>query len=139
MAYRVSPQPEAGTSAPTAPTPALPQRGAGGRGVDAVPILLQLLAMVGLAAVLLPAAADWFARLGHNAAVSGYVRSIEGMPGSETRRGRGWRAVYGAVCPKSIALHAEKYSEIRGAGDGVSSYRDFRAGPRLSAPAESRR
>lgn len=127
MAYRVSPQPEAGTSAPTEPTPAPPQRGAGGRRVDAVPILLQLLAMIGLAAVLLPAAADWFARLGHNAAVSGYVRSIEGMPGSETRRMIGEAEQYNRRLPPGTLV--DPYGPD--AGSSGQSNEGYRAYERL--------
>lgn len=46
----------------------------------AVPILLQLVAMIGLGAILYPSAADWFARLSHNSEISGYVNTVEQMP-----------------------------------------------------------
>lgn len=45
-----------------------------------IPALLQLGAMLGIAVLLYSSAADWFATLGHNAEVSGYVREIEQLP-----------------------------------------------------------
>ncbi|MFZ1381794.1 MAG: class C sortase [Scrofimicrobium sp.] len=46
----------------------------------AVPILLQLAALIGLGALLYPTAADWFATRGHDSEVSGYVSTVEQMP-----------------------------------------------------------
>lgn len=40
------------------------------------PILLQVLAMIGLGALLYSSAADWFATLNHNAEISGYTSSV---------------------------------------------------------------
>ncbi len=58
--------------------------GAGMRGKSLlVPVLLQLGAMVGIGALLYSSAADWFATLGHNAEISGYVREVEAMPPAE--------------------------------------------------------
>lgn len=45
-----------------------------------VPALLQVLAMVGLGALVYSSAADWFATLNHNSEVSGYVRQVEQLP-----------------------------------------------------------
>lgn len=44
---------------------------------------LQTLAMIGIGALLYSSAADWFAALGHNAEVSGYVRDIEELPAAD--------------------------------------------------------
>lgn len=44
------------------------------------PVALQLLAMLGIAALLYPSAADWFATLRHNAEISGYVQAVAGLP-----------------------------------------------------------
>ncbi|HUH53156.1 MAG TPA: class C sortase, partial [Microbacteriaceae bacterium] len=42
----------------------------------AVSILLQFLAMVGIGVFVYSSAADWFARLNHNAEISGYTSSV---------------------------------------------------------------
>ena len=49
----------------------------------AVPIILQIVAMIGLGSLLYSHAADWFARLHHNADISGYVRAVEQLPSQE--------------------------------------------------------
>lgn len=41
-----------------------------------VPILLQVLAMIGIGALVYSSAADWFATLNHNSEVSGYVDAV---------------------------------------------------------------
>lgn len=45
----------------------------------AVPIMLQVIAMIGIGALVYPAAANWVATLSHNAERSGYVRTVGGM------------------------------------------------------------
>lgn len=52
-----------------------------------VPIVLQLVAMVGIAALVYPAAADWFATLTHNAERSGYVRQVDSLTPADRRAG----------------------------------------------------
>ena len=47
------------------------------------PVLLQLLAMIGIGALLYASAADWFSRLNHNAEVSGYVEAVERLPDAD--------------------------------------------------------
>lgn len=49
-----------------------------------VPIALQVAAMIGIGALVYPSAADWFATLGHDSEVSGYVREVDKLP-DETR------------------------------------------------------
>lgn len=49
-----------------------------------VPIALQAAAMIGIGALVYPSAADWFATLGHDSSISGYVREVEQLP-DETR------------------------------------------------------
>lgn len=44
------------------------------------PILLQLGAMIGIAALVYANAADWFATLNHNAVISGYVQAVDQLP-----------------------------------------------------------
>lgn len=48
-----------------------------------VPIALQVLAMIGIGALLYPSAADWFATLRHDAEVSGYVDLVDALPDAE--------------------------------------------------------
>ena len=48
-----------------------------------ISFLLQFVAMLGIAVLLYPQAADWFAARGHDSEVSGYVREVEGLPDSE--------------------------------------------------------
>lgn len=50
------------------------------KGKLTVSLCLQLVAMLGLAVLLYPDAADWFATRNHNAEVSGYARQVEQMP-----------------------------------------------------------
>ncbi len=52
-----------------------------------VPVVLQLVAMVGIGALVYPAAADWFATLTHNAERSGYVREVDSLTPAERRAG----------------------------------------------------
>lgn len=46
----------------------------------AVPIALQIAAMIGIGALLYSSAADWFSTLNHNAEISGYVEAVEQLP-----------------------------------------------------------
>ena len=66
------------------PEPARRQEQPGRPRRLAVPIVLQLLAMIGLGAVLYPAAADWFAQLRHNAEISGYTDSAERLSNTDS-------------------------------------------------------
>lgn len=52
-----------------------------------VPVVLQLVAMVGIGALVYPAAADWFATLTHNTERSGYVREVDSLTPAERRAG----------------------------------------------------
>lgn len=49
----------------------------------AIPILLQLIATVGIAAILYPSGANWFAKLGYEDEFSAYAESIETTPDAE--------------------------------------------------------
>ncbi|HUH52674.1 MAG TPA: class C sortase [Microbacteriaceae bacterium] len=42
-----------------------------------VPVLIQIVTFFGLATLLYPSAADWFATLNHNAEISGYIQNVE--------------------------------------------------------------
>ncbi len=49
----------------------------------AIPALLQVLAMIGIGAILYSNAADWFATRHHGSEISGYVDSVEQLPSAE--------------------------------------------------------
>ena len=49
----------------------------------AIPALLQVLAMIGIGAILYSNAADWFATRHHGSEMSGYVESVERLPSAE--------------------------------------------------------
>ncbi len=55
---------------------ARPQR----RANRVIPVLLQVVAMLGIGALLYPTASDWFATRDHNAEISGYVEHVETLP-----------------------------------------------------------
>lgn len=52
----------------------------------AVGIVLQLVAMIGIGLLVYPDAADWFARLDHDAQISGYVDTVADTAGSERQQ-----------------------------------------------------
>ncbi len=66
-----------GGSAPR--RPAAPRR----RRRLALNVVLQLAAMVAIALLVYPEAADWFARLNHNAEISGYIERVDATPSAE--------------------------------------------------------
>lgn len=49
-------------------------------------IVLQVLAMLGILLLVYPEAADWFAKLGHNSEISGYIERVEATPSAERQR-----------------------------------------------------
>lgn len=65
-------------------------------------LLLQLAAMVGIGALLYPAASDWFATLGHHAEVSGYLREVEAMPVGEREATLEIARQYNAFVPQGM-------------------------------------
>ncbi len=67
-----------------------------------IPLLLQLLAMIGIGAILYSNAADWFATRHHGSEISGYVESVEQLPSAE-RIAEAQRArEYNAHLPQGI-------------------------------------
>lgn len=68
----------------------------------AVAIGLQLLAMLGLAVLLYPKAADWITALGHDAEVSGYIREVESMPAAAQMDVRKEARDYNATIPGGV-------------------------------------
>ena len=87
-----------------------------------VPIVLQLLAMVGIGALVYPAAADWVATLSHNSERSGYVRTVEAMSESERAAGLAAAREYNTNLPAGALV--DPYSA---AGDPVAQAADAAA------------
>lgn len=102
-----------------------PRRPRSRRARLGVPIVLQIVAMAGIAALVYPSAADWFATLGHNAERSGYVREVAGL--SEAERSAGLQAArqYNEHLPDGALLdpYAESGAEAHPAED--ASYRAY--------------
>lgn len=71
-------------------------------GSSTFPIVMQVLAMIGIGALVYSSAADWFARLGHNAEISGYVQQVENLP-AETVEAQ-WQAAkdYNSHVPAGV-------------------------------------
>ncbi|WP_225213574.1 class C sortase [Corynebacterium gallinarum] len=67
-----------------------------------IPWILQLGAMIGIAVLLYPSAADWFATRAHNAEVSGYLQEVEKAPATELVEQRRLAAQYNADIPEGI-------------------------------------
>ncbi len=67
-----------------------------------VPLILQLCAMVGIGALVYSSAADWFATLGHNAEISGYVQEVGALPDSEREAELDIARAYNAVMPQGV-------------------------------------
>ena len=68
----------------------------------AVPITLQILAMVAIGALVYSSAADWFATLRHNSQVSGYTQAVQQMPGPEREAQLALAREYNAHMPQGV-------------------------------------
>lgn len=68
----------------------------------AVPLVLQLFAMVGIGALLYSSAADWFSTLNHDSEISGYVESVEQLTGPERTEALDIARDYNAHMPQGV-------------------------------------
>lgn len=68
----------------------------------AVQILLQILAMIGIGALVYSSAADWFSTLNHNAEISGYTDSVDGLTGPERAEALDIARDYNAHMPQGV-------------------------------------
>lgn len=82
---------------------------------------LQILAMIGMAVLLYPQAADWAASLGHNSEVSGYVRQVEGMPEAERLKKLNEAREYNMDIPRGVLR--DPYTRQLGDDDTASDQR----------------
>ncbi|WP_255808871.1 class C sortase [Leucobacter aridicollis] len=84
-----------------------------------VPVVLQVVAMIGIGALVYPAAADWFATLSHNSERSGYVRTVEGLSEAQLAEGLSAARDYNANLPAGALI--DPYSAT---GDPVAAAAD---------------
>lgn len=69
-----------------------------------VPIVLQIVAMIGLGAFVIPFAADWFSTLGHSAVRSGYVRAVAHLSDTTLASGTAAAREYNENLPEAALL-----------------------------------
>lgn len=86
------------------PTPRAGERppSARRRPGTAVPLALQLGAMLGIGALLYPVAADWFATLNHDAELSGYVEQVAALPDADREAALEAARSYNALMPRGV-------------------------------------
>lgn len=119
MAQRIhTPDPSGTTQPREAQTGTRPRRGR----AFGVPALLQVVAMLGLGAVLYPTAANWFATGAHRAEVTGYVRAVEAQPDTFRAGTLAAAHAYNSTLPRHLL--ADPYGEQTPAPDatGESAY-----------------
>ncbi|GAA1315156.1 class C sortase [Leucobacter albus] len=93
----------------------------GGRRLGA-PIVLQVIAMLGIGALVYPAAADWFAALAHTEERAGYVREVDQLTPTERAAALEAARTYNANLPAGALV--DPYSA---AGDPVAEAADAAA------------
>lgn len=83
----------------------------------AVPLLLQLVAMVGIGALLYPQAADWFASRGQGAEVAAYVDQVDALPLASRQALEQRAAEYNRSLPEGPLQ--DPYTDSGAGGDAV--------------------
>lgn len=100
-------------------------RGRANRLVRVIPWLLQIGAMIGIAILLYPSAADWFASRAHNAEVSGYLRDVANVPASELITQREIAHQYNASVPAGLLQDPFTTPQMSAAGDASKTYENY--------------
>lgn len=100
-------------------------RGRANWRVRVIPWLLQIGAMVGIAVLLYPSAADWFASRAHNAEVSGYLRDVANVPAPELIAQREAARQYNADIPAGLLQDPFTTSQAHGAGYADNAYANY--------------
>lgn len=100
-------------------------RGRANWRVRVIPWLLQIGAMVGIAVLLYPSAADWFASRAHNAEVSGYLRDVANVPAPELIAQREAARQYNADIPAGLLQDPFTTSQAKGAGYADDAYANY--------------
>lgn len=90
------------------------------RGRHGVPLLLQATAMLGLGALLYPAASDWFATLEHDADVSGYIEQVDAMPDAARQSALRDAEAYNARMPAGVLR--DPFSAAASAEESTADY-----------------
>ncbi|MFD1201916.1 class C sortase [Leucobacter albus] len=90
--------------APVLARPSTAERLAPVRRRSLAPLLLQLLAMIGIGALVYPSAADWFATLAHDAERSGYVRAVAGEGAERATAALEAAQRYNEALPQALLL-----------------------------------
>ncbi len=95
----------------------------------AAPVLLQIVAMVGIGALVYSNAADWFSTLNHDAVVSGYVTAVDALPVPERVAAIAAAEAYNSGLPRGLlrdpytaspdASGHDDYESLLSVGDGV--------------------
>lgn len=124
---------QAGSSdpAPGAPGPGRPRSTLSRpRRSLAMPIALQVLAMVGIGALLYSSAADWFATLGHNSEVSGYTEAVDRLDEPEREAELAVARDYNAFMPQGMLR--DPYTGQADAGERDAAYEAYEQVLRVS-------
>lgn len=91
----------------------------------AVPILLQILAMIGIGALVYSSAADWFSTLNHNAEISGYTDSVDVLTGAERAEALDIARDYNAHMPQGVLRDPYTAPQDAAQNEAYSLYTDI--------------
>lgn len=105
----------------TSGTPVSPARPVSRRRT--IPILLQIGAMIGIAALVYPSAADWFSTLAHNSEVSGYTQAVENLPSAEREAKLQVARDYNAHMPQGVLR--DPYSATTEQNEQDAAYQSY--------------
>ena len=121
-----SSDPAPGAPGPGRPrsTPSRPRRSL------TMPITLQVLAMIGIGALLYSSAADWFSTLGHNSEVSGYTEAVDRLDGPEREAELAVAREYNAFMPQGMLR--DPYTGQADAGERDAAYEAYEQVLRVS-------
>ncbi|MFT3943354.1 MAG: class C sortase [Ancrocorticia sp.] len=97
----------------------------------AIPILLQVLAMIGIGAILYSSAADWFATRQHGSQISGYVESVEQLPRADRAAALERARSYNANLPRGVLR--DPYLSPSDEGSETSAYADYQENLRIDS------
>ena len=109
---------------------ARPATSAKQRRALATPILLQIAAVIGIGALLYSSAADWFATLGHNAEVSGYVEAVDQLPDEDRLDALRVAREYNSHMPQGVLR--DPYSQVANDPADAAAYAAYEQVLRVS-------
>ncbi|MFP7366137.1 class C sortase [Corynebacterium callunae] len=91
-----------------------------------IPWILQVGAMIGIAVLLYPTAADWFATRAHNAEISGYKQEIEQIPAQDLLKKRELAKEYNANIPAGLLQDPFSHTAAYESAKAESEYQNYR-------------